>query len=73
MTNLTTVKVSMATRDELKKIADRDGVTLDAALQRLLRSERQRQMGADLAARPTSGEAAAWVRGSTAAVSRALG
>ena len=63
----------MATRDELKKIADRDGVTLDAALQRLLRTERQRQMGADLAARPASDEAAAWVRGSTAAVSRALG
>lgn len=62
----------MATRDELKNIAERDGVTLDAALQRLLRSERQRQMGADLAVRPASDEAAAWVRGSTAAVSRAF-
>ena len=63
----------MATRDELRKIAERDGVTLDAALQRLLRTERQRQMGADLAARSQSDEAVAWVRGSTAAVSRALG
>lgn len=63
----------MATRDELKQIAEREGITLDAALRMLLRAERQRQMGADLAARSPSDDDAAWVRGSSAAVSRALG
>ena len=73
MTNLTTVKVSTTTRDELKGIADRDGITLDAALQKLLRYERQRRMGADLASRPVVEEDSAWVAGSSSAVARALG
>ena len=72
MTNLTTVKVSVTTRDELKSIAEREGLTLDAALQRLLRADRQRQMGADLAAR-RSPDDAALVAGSKAAVGRAIG
>ena len=73
MTTLTTVKVSTGTRGALKAIADREGITLDAALQKLLRSERQRQMGADLAARPPDDADRAWVAGSSAAVGRALG
>ena len=73
ITNLTTVNVSMATRDELKSVADREGITLDAALRRLLRYERQRRMGADLAARPDSEEDSAWIVGSSSAVARALG
>ena len=72
MTNLTTLKVSVATRDELKAIAQREGLTLDAALQRLLRAERQRQMGADLATRNHSEDDAALVTGLSAAVGRAL-
>lgn len=72
MTNLTTLKVSVATRDELKAIAQREGLTLDAALQRLLRAERQRQMGADLATRSHSEDDAALVTGLSAAVGRAL-
>ena len=54
MTKLTTVKVSVETRDELRSIAARDGITFDAALRKLLRAERQRQMGADLAKRQVS-------------------
>jgi hypothetical protein len=50
MTHLTNIKVSAATRDELKAFAERDGLTLDEALGRLLKSERQRRIGADLAA-----------------------
>jgi hypothetical protein len=73
MTELTTMKVSKATRDELKSIADREGVSLDAALRQLLRSERQRMMGADLAARPVSEEMTAWIAATNAAVVRALG
>jgi antitoxin component of RelBE/YafQ-DinJ toxin-antitoxin module len=73
MTSLTTIKVSIATRDELKAIAEREGLTLDDALRRLLRSERQRQMGADLASQPRSAEDSALVSGLSGAVGRALG
>jgi hypothetical protein len=73
MTQLTTVKVSTDTRDELKSIAERDGLTLDGALRKLLKAERQRLMGLDLASRPMSDADRDWVRGSTAAVARALG
>jgi hypothetical protein len=73
MTQLTTVKVSTDTRDELKSIAERDGLTLDGALRKLLKAERQRLMGLDLASRPMSDADRDWVRGSTAAVTRALG
>ncbi len=72
MTNLTTVKVSVTTRDELKAIAEREGLTLDGALQRLLRTERQRQMGADLAARSHSEDDVRLIAGMSAAVGRAL-
>ncbi len=73
MTILTTMKVSAATRDELKAIADREGLTLDAALRKLLRLERQRQTGLDLAERGTTEEDRAWITGSNAAVARAIG
>jgi RNase P/RNase MRP subunit p30 len=66
------MKISTETRDELKSIAERDGITLDAALRKLLRAERQRRMGEELAQRPKADEDASWVVGSTAAVSRAL-
>jgi hypothetical protein len=72
MTILTTMKVSAATRDELKAIADREGLTLDAALKKLLRLERQRQMGIDLAERGTTEDDRAWITGSNAAVARAI-
>ena len=73
MTILTTVKVSVETRDELKSVAARDGITLDAALRKLLRADRQRQMGADLAQRRESDDDRSWITASVAAVARALG
>ena len=36
MTHMTTIKVSMETRDRLKKLADEDHLTLDAELARTL-------------------------------------
>ena len=72
MISLTTVKVSVETRDELRLIAARDGITLDAALRKLLRAERQRQMGADLAKRHVSDDDRSWIASSSSAVSRAL-
>jgi hypothetical protein len=73
MTLLTTIKVSRGTRDELKEIADREGITLEVTIQRLLKAERQRRIGADLARREITEEDREWIVGSAAAVSRALG
>jgi antitoxin component of RelBE/YafQ-DinJ toxin-antitoxin module len=49
MPNSTTVRVDVDTRDAVKAIADADGVTLDVAIRRLARAERQRRMGVALA------------------------
>ena len=67
------MKISCATRDELKTVAERDGLSLDAALQKLLRAERQRQMGRELAERLVNEEDRQWIAGSNAAVARAIG
>lgn len=53
-------------------VADRAGLTLDAALRVLLRAERQRQMGRDLAQRPAVDQDQEWVSASSAAVARAI-
>jgi antitoxin component of RelBE/YafQ-DinJ toxin-antitoxin module len=44
----TTVRVSSTNRDQLKAIAEAEGLTMDDALALLLRRHRQRQMGLDL-------------------------
>ena len=49
MANSTTIKVSVRTRDALRHLADREGLTMDAQLERLIRAERRRAMGAQLA------------------------
>lgn len=48
MTNVTTIEVSVRTRDALRELAIRDGLTLDQQLERLIRRERQRRMGKQL-------------------------
>jgi hypothetical protein len=40
-----TIRVTPATHDGLRRLADSDGVNLDEAIARLLRAERQRRMG----------------------------
>ena len=52
MPRSTTIKVSVRTRDALRQLADRDGLTLDAQLDRLIRRERRRFLGAQLAGAP---------------------
>ena len=52
MSETTTIKVSIRTRDALRQLADRDGLTLDAQLERLIRRERRRIIGAQLASAP---------------------
>ena len=49
MSNSTTIKVSLRTRDALRQLAEREGLTLDAQLDRLIRRERRRIIGAQLA------------------------
>jgi len=46
---VTTIKVSMRTRDALRQLAERDGLTMDAQLDALIRRERRRVMGIQLA------------------------
>lgn len=55
-----TIKVSTSTLDLLKELADADGLTLDAELQVLVRRERQRRMGRELAAVDLDQAEAAW-------------
>lgn len=49
MSGSTTIKVSVGTRDALRQLADRDGLTMDAQLAKLIRAERRRLIGAQLA------------------------
>lgn len=49
MPKTTTIKVSVQTRDALRQLADRGGLTLDEQLEKLIRRERRRIIGAQLA------------------------
>ena len=49
-TTSTTIRVSKAVRDEIGALAAAEHITLDEMLRRLARAERQRRMGAELAA-----------------------
>jgi hypothetical protein len=44
----TTIKVSVQTRDALRRLAEREGLTLDAQLEKLIGRERRRIIGAQL-------------------------
>jgi hypothetical protein len=61
MQETTTIRVSASTRDALHVLAARHGVTLDQAIERLLRSERQSRMGAALAGTELSEDERAWL------------
>lgn len=52
----TTIKVSVRTRDALRELADREGLTFDAQIQKLIRRERRRIIGAQLASTPLDAE-----------------
>jgi hypothetical protein len=70
---LATITVSARTRDALQAIADTEGLSLDSAIRKLLRFERQHQMGVDLAERGETEEDRAWISGSNTVVTRVLG
>lgn len=67
----TTMKLSVRNRDVLRRLADEDGLTLDEALGRVLRRERQRRIGQQLSGGLTTEERAI-VRGGTHAVGKLL-
>ena len=52
MPDSTTIKVSVRTRDALRELADREGLTFDAQIERLVRRERRRIIGTQLASGP---------------------
>ena len=52
MPDSTTIKVSVRTRDALRELADREGLTFDAQIEKLVRRERRRIIGAQLASAP---------------------
>ncbi len=52
MPDSTTIKVSVQTRDALRQLADREGLTFDAQLEKMIRRERRRIIGAQLAGAP---------------------
>jgi hypothetical protein len=56
----TTIRVTTATRDAVRDLAELDGVTLDEQINRLARAERQRRMGRALA-EPGSADDDRWV------------
>ncbi len=52
MPESTTIKVSVRTRDALRQLADREGLTFDGQLEKMIRRERRRIIGAQLASAP---------------------
>lgn len=57
----TTVRLSRSTRDDLRHLADDDGVTLDDEVIRLVRAERQRRIGQALSASEPDTEEQPWL------------
>ncbi|MFN3215450.1 MAG: hypothetical protein ACE367_03030 [Acidimicrobiales bacterium] len=73
MPRTTTIKVSTQTRDALRQLAEREGLSLDAQLARLIRAERRRVIGAQLSSGRLGDDDAAVLDASASDVSDALG
>ncbi|MFV0260790.1 MAG: hypothetical protein ACK5PP_20325 [Acidimicrobiales bacterium] len=73
MADSTTIKVTTETRDALRHLADREGITLDAQLQKLIRRERRRIIGAQLSSGPLNDEDVAILNASATDVAHASG
>jgi len=67
MRTSTTIRVDTSTRDAVRQLADADRVSLDEAISRLAREERQRRIGAALNT-PLGSDDAAWLEVGPAAV-----
>jgi hypothetical protein len=56
MTRTTRIEVFVATRDGFRRLAAHNGLTIDAQLERLIRRERGRILGAQLSGEPLDDE-----------------
>lgn len=73
MPELTTIKVSTRTRDALRQLAEREGLTLDAQLDVLIRRERRRMIGRQLSGAPLDADDRAVLDASASDVADACG
>ncbi|MEE6282023.1 hypothetical protein [Georgenia sunbinii] len=60
MTETTTIRISRATRDELRELAERRQLTVAETVSRAVRLLRQDEIGRDLAV-PLTGEEVSWL------------
>ncbi len=63
----------MSTRDALRQLAEREGLTMDAQLDQLIRRERRRVIGAQLASAPLDADDEAALAASASDVFDACG
>ena len=73
MPESTTIKVSVRTRDALRQLADREGLTFDGQLEKMIRRERRRIIGAQLASAPLDADDEAVLHASASDVADAGG
>ena len=73
MPKSTTIKVSVRTRDALRELADREGLTFDAQIAKLVQRERRRIIGAQLASAPLDADDRAVLDASASDVADASG
>ena len=73
MPDSTTIKVSVRTRDALRRLAEREGLTFDAQIEKLVRRERRRIIGAQLASAPLDADDEAVLNASASDVADASG
>ena len=73
MPDTTTIKVSVRTRDALRELSDREGLTFDAQIEKLVRRERRRIIGAQLASAPLDADDEAVLDASAGDVADASG
>ena len=73
MPDSTTIKVSVRTRDALRRLADREGLTFDAQLEKMIQRERRRIIGAQLASAPLDADDEAVLDASASDVADASG
>lgn len=66
MTNTTTIRVSIAARDALRDLAANESVSSAQLIERLIRRERQRQIGMALAAREPDADEQRWMESGAA-------
>jgi MoxR-like ATPase len=61
MHGTTSIRLSSVTRDSLRNLASVDGLTIEQEVKQLLRAERQRRMGDELAAVELTDEENDWL------------